>query len=146
MQPDLVYIDTSAFYALIDRADPYHKQAKALWPSLLDARVNRITSSYEVVETMELVQKRLGCEAAVVWQRAVLAVVDVKWVDQSLHDLGYELWLSLGRLGFSFTDCVGQILMSRYQISTAFCFKPKFADRGIAVVPSCSHRQGSARR
>ena len=91
---------------------------------------------------MELVQKRLGCEAAVIWQRAVLAVVDVKWVDQSLHDLGYELWLSLGRLGFSFTDCVGQILMSRYQISTAFCFKPKFADRGIAVVPSCSHRQG----
>lgn len=130
-----IYIDTSAFYALIDRSDRHHESAKALWPTLLSAQTTLITSSYVVSETMALLQCRLGFEAARLWHKAVLGVVDVQWTDRSLHALGYDLWMSLGRMGFSLVDCVGHILMNRNQIEKAFCFKPAFAEQGIILLP-----------
>jgi predicted nucleic acid-binding protein len=134
MQIEKIYIDTSAFYALIDRSDTCHKAAKALWPSLLKNRINLVTSSYVVSETMTILQKRLGQEAACLWHKAVLGVVDIQWVDRSLHTLGYELWQSLGRLGFSLIDCVGHILMNQHQVTRAFCFKAHYAHQGIVLV------------
>jgi predicted nucleic acid-binding protein len=130
-----IYIDTSAFYALIDRSDHHHESAKTLWPSLLNGQTTLVTSNYVVSETMELLQRRLGYEAARLWHTAVLGIVDIQWTDRSLHALGYELWMSLGRLGFSLVDCVGHILMNRYHIEKAFCFKPSFADQGIILLP-----------
>ncbi len=29
-----IYVDTSAFYALIDRSDRYHQEASVLWPEV----------------------------------------------------------------------------------------------------------------
>ncbi|WP_419662612.1 putative PilT domain protein [Desulfosarcina variabilis str. Montpellier] len=135
MHPEKIFIDTTAFCALIDSADQYHQCAKMLWPSLLEKNVALLTSSYVVAETMNRIQDLLGYEAADLWYKAVLGVVDVKWADEWQHDLGYELWMSLGRLGFSFVDCVSQIMMNRHQVKKAFCFKPNFADQGITVVP-----------
>jgi predicted nucleic acid-binding protein len=73
MQPvkpvEKVYIDTSAFYALMDRSDQYHESAKALWPSLLEPHITLLTSNYVVSETMKLLQFGLGFEAASLWHR-----------------------------------------------------------------------------
>ena len=135
---DKIYIDTSAFYALIDRSDRCHEAAKALWPSLLNGQTRLLTSSYVVSETMDLLQCRLGYEAARLWHKAMLGVVDIQWADQSLHALGYDLWMSLGRMGFSLVDCVGHILMNRHCIEKAFCFKPTYAEQGIILLPERS--------
>jgi predicted nucleic acid-binding protein len=135
MRIEKIYIDTSAFYALIDRSDTCHIAAKALWPALIKNEIDLLTSSYVVSETMTILQKRLGQEAASLWHKAVLGVVDIQWVDRSLHNLGYELWMSLGRLGFSLVDCVGHILMNQQQVTRAFCFKTHYAHQGIALVP-----------
>ena len=134
MRPEKIYIDTSAFYALIDRSDQNHRSAKELWPSLLDGEYTLITCSYVVSETMTLLQKRLGHEAASLWHKAVLGVVDIYWVDRSLHTSGYELWMSLRRLDFSFVDCISHIIMNQQQVTKAFCFKPNFAHQGNSLV------------
>jgi predicted nucleic acid-binding protein len=36
MEIENLFIDTSAFYALMDRSDSYHEKAKKLWAFLLD--------------------------------------------------------------------------------------------------------------
>jgi predicted nucleic acid-binding protein len=43
-----IYVDTSAFYALIDRSDRYHEQASILWPKLLNDNITLVTSNYVV--------------------------------------------------------------------------------------------------
>ncbi len=93
-----IYIDTSAFYALIDRSDKHHATAKALWPSLLTSDTALFTSSDVVAETMNLLQHRLGFEAASLWHKAVLEIVEIQWVDETVHRLAHELWMRLGRL------------------------------------------------
>ncbi len=138
MQPQRIYIDTSAFYALIDRSDRHHESAKALWPSLLDSHINLLTSSYVVSEAMCLLQYRLGFAAASLWHKAVLEVVDVQWAERATHRLGHELWMSLGRLGYSLVDCVSFVTMNRHQVEKAFCFKAGYADQGFTLLPGQS--------
>ncbi len=135
-----IYIDTSAFYALIDRSDRYHEPAKALWPSLLDNHITLLTSSYVVSEAMNLLQHRLGIEAAILWHRTVLEVVDVHWTDRVTHRLGQELWMRLGYLGSSLVDCVSYITMNRHKVEKAFCFKANYADQGVTLMPEHSSR------
>ena len=59
--PEKIYVDTSAFYALLDRADPYHKEASSLWVTLMDNNSTLVTSNYVVSETVKLLQKRQSC-------------------------------------------------------------------------------------
>jgi len=60
-----------------------HKQASVLWPTLLDDNVTLITSNYVVSETVGLLQNRIGFQAAKLWYKDILGVMDVWWVDAS---------------------------------------------------------------
>lgn len=129
-----IYVDTSAFYALLDRSDRHHKQASALWPTLLDDHITLITSNYVVSETIGLLQNRIGFKAAKIWYRDILGVLDVWWVDAEAHERAYELWLNLGNRRLSFIDSVSFVTMHYQQIEKAFCFKPSFVDNGFEML------------
>lgn len=135
-----IYVDTSAFYALIDRSDRHHQKASLLWPDLLDDNVTLITSNYVVWETLGLLQKRIGFEAARLWYKDILAVLDVLWVDSGTHQRAYELWLNLGRRRLSLVDCVSFVTMYQHQIEKAFCFKPHFLDHGFSLLDPSVNR------
>ena len=142
----LIYIDTSAFYALMDRSDLHHQPAKALWPFLLENHITLLTCNYVVAETMKLLQFGLGFEAASLWHKAMLGVVDVHWVDQDTHRQGYELWMNLGRRHCSLVDCVSYIIMNRLQAEKAFCFKVSYADQGFTLLPEQIFQKRQASR
>ena len=129
-----IFIDTSAFYALIDRSDRNHKEASALWPALLDDNVTLMTSNYVVSETVKELQDRIGFEAARIWNSDILGVLNVWWVDAATHQHAYELWLNLGRMRLSLIDCVSFVMMHHHQIEKAFCFKPHFTDHGFDLL------------
>ena len=134
-----IYVDTSAFYAILDRSDKHHKQASTLWPELLNDNVTLITSNYVVSETVELLHNRIGFEAARLWYRDILGVLDVWWVDAETHQRAYELWLNLGRRRLSLIDCVSFVAMHFHQIEKAFCFKPHFVDHGFDLLTVSSN-------
>ncbi len=134
MSDSKIYVDTSAFYALLDRSDRYHKEASALWMVLLDNNVTLITSNYVVSETVALLQKKIGFEAARLWHRDILSVLNILWVDVGTHQQAYELWLNLGRRRLSLVDCVSFVTMHHHQIEKAFCFKPHFTEHGFDLL------------
>jgi len=135
MLTEFIFIDTSAFYALMDRSAQHHKKAKALWPSLLESPIHLMTSSYIVSETVGLLQYRLGFGAASLWYKDILAVVEILWLDEADHRLAYELWVDLGRRGHSLVDCTSYVLMRRQRIEKAFCFKQSYDEHGFEVLP-----------
>ncbi len=96
MASKMVFVDTSAFYALMDRSDLNYKQASRLWAALLEENCYLYTGNYIVVETMALLQNRLGFEAANLRHRDVLGLAEVLWVDKAIHNHSYELRLGLG--------------------------------------------------
>jgi len=134
MENERVFVDTSAFYALMDRSDTNYEQAAGLWRHLLEKDFYLTTSNYVIVETLALLQSRLGFEAANLWYRDVLGLAEVLWVEGSLHNLAYGLWLSLGRRKVSFVDCISFITMRHHSVETAFAFDRHFEEQGFGMV------------
>jgi predicted nucleic acid-binding protein len=132
--PEKIYIDTSAFYALLDRADPYYKEASSLWMTLMDNKFILITSNYVVSETMKLLQEKIGFEAGKAWYKDILSALNVLWVDEVIHQRAYELWLNLGRIPLSIVDCASFVIMHQNNIEKVFCFKSYFVDYGFDIM------------
>jgi predicted nucleic acid-binding protein len=126
-----VFIDTSAFYALMDSSDQFHPKAARFWYTLLIKGIPLNTSNYIILESVALIQSRLGFEAAELWYKDILGVVDILWVEKATHQLAYELWLSLGRGKLSLVDCVSFITMRSHQIETVFGFDRHFQEQGF---------------
>ena len=141
MTPEQIYVDTSAFYALLDRSDKYHEPARGAWPVLLEDDIALVTNNYVVSETVTVLQYRIGFDAANLWYRDVLGVLDVCWVDETMHQQAYELWMNLGRRRFSLVDCVSYVTMHRNRIEKAFAFKTNYIEQGFELFPpSCVYQ------
>ncbi|NQT57049.1 MAG: type II toxin-antitoxin system VapC family toxin [Desulfobacteraceae bacterium] len=134
MKSERVFIDTSAFYALMDRSDNNYKEAAGLWIYFLEKDFYIKTSNYIILETMALLQNRLGFEAADLWYRDALSLAEILWVDKSIHNLAHELWLSLGRRKLSLVDCVSFVTMRHYKIEKVFGFDKHFGEQGFETV------------
>ena len=141
-QDEAIFVDTSAFYALLDRDDRYHQQAKPFWADLLDRDVTLMTSNYVVAETVSLLQYRLGFEAASLWYRNILAILNIHWADPSTHRQAYELWAGLHRRRFSIVDCLSYIIMHQHHVDKAFCFKTNYVEQGFTVLPGLDNCLG----
>ena len=130
-----VFVDTSALYALLDRADAHHKQAVAAWTGLLNGDERFVTSNYVFVESFALAQSRLGMDAARLLQEDILPVINIHFVDREIHRSGISAVLSAGRRNLSFVDCVSFEIMRTLGIKTAFTFDPHFREQGFTVIP-----------
>ncbi len=130
-----VFADTSALYAVLDADDANHVKAKAEWQRLLASQVPLITTSYVVVETVALVQHRLGVEAVRLFQQALAPVLQVTWVDHATHQAGVAAVLAAGRRGLSLVDCVSFEVMRQLELRDVFAFDPHFAEQGFTGGP-----------
>lgn len=140
MQQKKIYVDTSAFYALIDRSAHHHDTAKSLLPSLLEDRITLLTSSYVVSETIVQLQENIGFAAARLWYSDILGMVEVLWVDRMVHQRALDLWQNLGMIHGNLSDCISFVFMQEHRIETVFCFKRFYATQGFHVLPALSMR------
>jgi len=92
------------------------------------------TTNYIIIETLALLQSRLGFEAAHLYSSDILGIVDVLWVKEPRHNLAFELWLGLGRKKLSLVDCVSFITMRHYQLGYVFGFDRHFDEQGFQIL------------
>jgi predicted nucleic acid-binding protein len=129
-----VFIDTSAFFAILDADDQNHAAAGRIWKSLLKQSAELVCSNYILIECFALLQRRVGLEAARVFQSDVVGVLQVRWVDEALHTAGVAALLTAGRRQLSLVDCVSFELMRRLGLTTVFAFDQNFADQGFSCL------------
>ena len=130
-----VFVDSSAFYAILDANDENHVSAKELWAYLVEGRTKLVTSNYVLAETIALVRHRLGMQAVRTLQEDMLPVVQVEWVDEVLHRAGVAAVLAAARRGLSFLDCVSFEVMREMGMRTAFAFDHHFEEQGFERIP-----------
>ncbi len=130
----MIFVDTSAFYALADSADPNHENARRILEGLLDRGENLLTHSYVLVESIALVQHRLGTAPAV--RLAESRGFEVEWVDAARHGETVRVLGARGRRRVSFVDLVSFGVMRASGIGTAFAFDEDFQREGFALA-SC---------
>ena len=128
-----VFVDTSAFLALGEPADPHHDEAVALWTALLLRRDRLITSNYVVVETVSLMHHRFGVPAIRTYVEDVLPTVVVDWVDEDMHSAALGAVMAGGRRGPSIVDSTSFEMMRRRHLTTALAFDQHFTERGYTL-------------
>jgi uncharacterized protein len=79
-----VFVDTSALYALLDRADDMHLEAIATFQRLRrDADL--VTHNYVHAECIALARRRLGAAAVLALIDQMLPLVETVWVGETTH-------------------------------------------------------------
>jgi len=130
-----IFVDTSAFIAVLSRSADEHDAASHAWEALLASGEELITSNYVVVETCALAQKRAGLPIVRRFLEDVLPIVQVQWVDVVLHSDGARSVLSSSRRGPNIVDCVSFAVMRKLGIRSAFGFDEHFRTQGFGLLP-----------
>ncbi len=128
-----IFIDTSAFFALLDRDDDNQEAAKNIWARILSAGNTLVTSNYILVETLALLQNRLGITAVRAFQEDLFPILNVEFVNLETHRSGTSALLAAAIRDLSLVDCVSFELMRTLGIKTAFAFDAHFKEAGFQV-------------
>ena len=129
-----VFVDTSALLAVLDADDREHVRARRAWERLVAGGESLLSSSYVLVETSALAQRRLGMDAVRALHEDVCPILAIEWVDEAVHRAGVEAMLAQGRRRLSLVDCVSFEVMRRSGVVRAFCFDPHFTEAGFRDV------------
>lgn len=128
----MIFLDTSAIYALADRADPRHPEATALFQKLLERGETLLTHNYVLVESMTLLQHRLGTAAAVKLARSSSGF-EIVWVDKLLHEEAAGRLARTGKRRVSLVDHVSFLVMRSRRVETTLAFDSDFRDEGFRL-------------
>ena len=131
-----IFVDTSAFIAVVDRDQPWNSTASAFFREAMTGRdPTLVTSSLVAVETTALIQARFGMDLAIAFHDDLLPVIEVRAVDESLLAEAVIAWRAARRRRLSLVDCVSFALMRRDGIRSAFALDRDFVDEGFTLVP-----------
>lgn len=132
MAPSMLFVDTGAWYALLDRKDRNHDAAARF---VQESHSPLVTSTYVLDETVTLVQRHLGHALAIrvgqqLWAEKIARLVHVTPADELL---AWSIFTRYPDKGFSFTDCTSFAMMQRLGLDTAFAFDAHFEQYGQFV-------------
>lgn len=129
------YLDTSALYALMDRAEERHQLVSQAWKALLDGRETLVLNNYVIVETAALIQRRLGMQPARDFVDNILPLAHVEWMDEASHLASVASMLAANRRDLSLVDCSSFHTMRQLRIETVFALDPHFSEQDFQVIP-----------
>jgi predicted nucleic acid-binding protein len=128
----VIFIDTSAIYALADKADPNHITAYGKFEDVLKSGEMFLLHNYILLESAALLQARLGLSPAILFLKDAKSF-EVEWVDLDLHEEAEKELKRLGKRAISLVDCTSFIVMRRRGVQRAFAFDPDFKDQGFLI-------------
>ena len=129
-----VFVDTSGLFAALVRNDQGHALARPVLASLLQRKIPLVTTSYVILETMALLQSRVGLDAVRRFERAVRPRIEVVWMDDDLHGRAFRRLDRLNRRVVSLVDCAGFVVMEQRAIRHAFALDRHFGEEGFRLL------------
>jgi predicted nucleic acid-binding protein len=129
-----IFVDSSALLAVLDANDAHHAEAKATWEKILNAGDVLLCHNYVLVETSALALRRLGTGAVRVFERDIVPVLKIVWVDRNIYNAAASAHLVADRRSLSLVDCVSFEIMRRAGIHAAFAFDRHFREFGYETI------------
>jgi predicted nucleic acid-binding protein len=131
----MIFVDSSAFLAVLGKKDSNHEDAVTHWESLLEEGELLLTNNYVILESLAIIQKRYGLQFVRDFQVDVLPFIQIDWIDEERHKISIERVLYANRRRLSLVDCSAFETMRRRGIETAFTFDAHFREEGFRVIP-----------
>jgi len=131
---DRLFVDTSAWFAFVNRADPEHSAVRAI---LRRRAVRLVTSNFVFDEIVTLCRYRLGHETAARVGAILQGAGHLDLVRLTAEDerAAWTLFLDRADKAYSFTDCTSFVLMRRMQLRRALALDDDFKQEGFEILP-----------
>jgi len=128
----MIFVDTSAFLASVNRRDIHHFKAIDFKDTCLKTGQTLITSDYVLDESYTIIRHRAGHTIAVQFGDALREsqLIQIEYVTPEIIKGAWKLFKAFADHDFSFTDCTSFALMERLHINTAFTFDTHFKEYG----------------
>jgi predicted nucleic acid-binding protein len=132
-----VFVDTGAWYALIDAADPDHDAVTAVFRHY---RHRLVTSNYVFDETLTLARYRLGWQVAhrigeQLWDSRLARIERVSPKDEQA---AWSIFSGYSDKSFSFTDCTSFALVQRLNLPLCLAIDSDFRSFGLHCIPEAA--------
>jgi predicted nucleic acid-binding protein len=128
----MIFLDTSAIYALADKADPNHGHAYKKFDLALKSGEVFLVHNYVLVEAAALLRARLGLGSALAFLKDANAF-DMEWVDLALHQEALKELERIGKTEISLVDCTSFIVMKRRGVKKILAFDADFQEQGFRL-------------
>lgn len=130
-----LFVDTGAWYALVDRNDPDHKEAVSF---IKNNKIPPLTTNFVFDEAVTLLRSRIGWNVAKEFGQRLkdsrfVSLISVKDEDE---EKAWEIFLKYKDKDFSYTDCTSFAVMQRLKIDVAFTFDSHFQTMKFLAMPS----------
>jgi uncharacterized protein len=132
-----VFVDSSAYLALLDTDDEHHRQAIATLQELAQARYRQFTTHVLLIESHALILSVLGRGRAAQFlkdmEESNTVVIRARAADE---ERAKQILFQYTDKDFSFADAISFAVMERLTIRLAFTFDRDFAQYGFPVLPA----------
>lgn len=134
----MIFVDTSAWYALLAKNDVHHEEAETFLREIAQGRFGApVTTDYVLDEAFTLLRMRQGIEPVrrlVDLLRRSPTVRRVR-IGETVFEASVDLMLSHPDKTWSLTDCTSFVTMRETGIARAFTLDHNFAEAGFEVLP-----------
>ena len=131
-----VFIDSSAFKALVDENDDFSVEAERLLEILKKKNCSLLTSNFILDESFTLLRVKCGLEKALILREFLIRGQPKIKVARVMVKDETEAWKWFTKdwSKLSFTDCVSFAVMKRMGVKRVFSFDRHFARVGFKLV------------
>ena len=133
-----LFVDTAGWMACADGADVAHGPARAARDAALEQGSMLVTTDYVIDETLTLIRKRLGLDAAEAWWEQVEGSSRLRWewVGVTRAEKARRVFFRHRDKEYSFTDCTSLVVMQELKLKQALTTDEHFRQMGFQVLPS----------
>jgi uncharacterized protein len=130
-----IFVDSSAYLAMLDEDDEHHREATQLLNQLAQARYRQYTTNVLLIEAHALILSVLGRTQAAQFlkdmQESNTVVIRARASDE---ERAKQILFQYDDKDFSFADAISFAVMERLDIRLAFTFDRDFAQYGFTVL------------
>jgi hypothetical protein len=133
----MIFLDTSAFYAMEVKRDINHERAISVKKEIAGNKYGMpVTTNLVIVEAITLLRLKAGHSEAVAFGEKVFASRSLKTirVGEDIERKALELFKKHSDKRLSFTDCISFAIMDELKISKAFAFDDHFKHLGYETI------------
>jgi uncharacterized protein len=133
----MIFVDTSAWLALVDAHDRNHSSAVRVARRVARGEFGKqATTNYVLAESLTIIRRHLGTEAAVKFASSLETSGEVRvfWIEPVHHREAVELMSKRPDKQWSMFDCTSFVVMRSLGMDSAFAYDDDFRQAGFATV------------
>ena len=127
-----LFVDTSAFIALVDRTDKNHQSAKKCYREIIQSGNSLVSSNFVMCETLNYLRTRISYSVSIEFRESTYKsnILEISFINLETEEAAYKIFKKYKDKDFSFTDCTSFALMETEKIKKVFSFDRHFMQYG----------------